>query len=376
MKKIICLTIFTLFFFISSQAQQYKAILPYEIIGGKMIVEIELNGVPKRAIFDTGAAKNTITEKVMNELGLAITSTQSVTDVNNNVSQYNKLIISELGLPNSPINFKGYDALVIQGNPFECLGVDVLIGSEIFARTILEIDNKTKTITVTSAEKQPACSLRASRQFIKSGYMPIVTVELDNVSIPTLFDTGFGGFFLLRNEDYNVNANTLNAISQSISEGSIGLGGKAADEQSHRVLVNKINFCVAKFNSVIVETSSSPFSLIGTKSLDYGKVTIDYSRQRFYFEPYEKEVIMPQPLNDYSMAVKDGKLNISTVWSSNKDGIENGDIVTHINGKPVPVMDFCESTTVGIKELKVKKQSVLTVMTKNGEKKIKYVNKK
>lgn len=376
MKRLICLVLFTLLCSANAFSQQYKAAMPYEMVGGKMVVEVELNGVKKRAIFDTGAAKNTITEKVMNELGLVVTSTQSVTDVNNNVSKYQKLSLEKLHLPNSEITFTGYDALVIEGNPFECMGVDVLIGSEMFAKTIVEIDHKNKTITVTSAEMQPKISLRASRQFIQNGYMPIISVDMENISLTTLFDTGYGGFFLLKKEDYLNNAASFNSVAQSISEGSIGLGGKAAAEQSHRIFVNKMNFNIAKFYGATIETSSSPFSLLGVKVLDYGKVTVDYARQRLYFEPYEKEMTLAAPLNDYSLTVKDGKLVVSTVWSSNKDGITNGDIVSHINGEKTPVLDFCESVTVGIKELKAKERATLTVVTKKGIKKINYLNKK
>lgn len=376
MRKIICTTLFTVFFLLSSFAQQYKALIPYEMVGGKMIIEVELNGVRKRAIFDTGAAKNTITEKLMNELRLSVTSTQSVTDVNSKKVDFKKSSIAELLLPNSNLIFKGFDALMVEGNPFECLGVEVLIGSEMFAQTIVEIDHKAKTLLVTSAEVQPKNSLRSSSQFVQNGFMPIITTNLDNIAISTLFDTGYGGFFLLKNEDYFENVASLNSIAQSISEGSIGLGGKSADELSHRVLVNKMSFTVGKFYGLVSETSSSPFSLLGMKVLDYGKVIIDYSRGRLYFEPYEKEVTLPKPLNDFGLTVKDGKMLISTVWSGNASGIANGDVVTHINRRPTPVLDFCESTTIGVKELKVKQRTTLTVSTKSGIRKIKYLNKK
>ena len=35
-------------------AQQYKAVLPYRVIGGKMIVDMVMNGTPRSFIFDTG----------------------------------------------------------------------------------------------------------------------------------------------------------------------------------------------------------------------------------------------------------------------------------------------------------------------------------
>ena len=35
-------------------AQQYKAVIPYRIVGGKMIVEMSVNGKMRSFVFDTG----------------------------------------------------------------------------------------------------------------------------------------------------------------------------------------------------------------------------------------------------------------------------------------------------------------------------------
>lgn len=37
-------------------AQQYKAVIPYRIVGGKMIVEMSVNGKMRSFVFDTGGA--------------------------------------------------------------------------------------------------------------------------------------------------------------------------------------------------------------------------------------------------------------------------------------------------------------------------------
>lgn len=375
MRRIIIASLLIIISF-TSFSQARKAVIPYEMVGGKMVIEIEVNGVRKKAVFDTGASKNSITEELMKELRLSVTSTQSVTDVNNNKSNYSISTIAELHLIDGDIRFKGYEALIMKTNPLECFGIDLLIGSEMFAKTIVTIDGKTKTITVTSSEIEPKLPLRNSAAFTKDDYMPLVRVDLDHVSVETLFDTGFGGFFHLRKEDYHKNNSSFNTIAESLSEGSIGLQGKSAGAISNRVLVNRLNFNGAKFFEVVVETRSAPYSLLGVRLLDYGKVTIDYARKRIYFEAYEKEVLFPKPLNDFSLMVENGNLLITKVWSSDMNGIKNGNIVTHINGKPVSGLDFCKSIIVGIPELEVKKRSILTVKTDEGVKKIKYSSKK
>ena len=73
-----------------------------------------------------------------------------------------------------------------------------------------------------------------------------------------------------------------------------------------------------------------------------------------------------------NLQVKDGDLVVATVWSAMKGVVEVGDKVVKINGKPTGKYDFCESIISGIPELKAKKKTKLTILTKDGEKVIVY----
>ena len=111
------------------------------------------------------------------------------------------------------------------------------------------------------------------------------------------------------------------------------------------------------------ETSTPPFTLLGVKLLDYGKVTLDYPRARFYFEAYESEYDLVSKHYNVALRVKDGELIISTVWTSMKGVVEVGHKVTKINGQPVGTYDFCESIINGIPELKAKKKIKISQIT-------------
>ena len=52
-------------------AQQYRTVLPYRMVGGKMVVEMEMNGTPRSFIFDTGG-RTALTGEVCEELGLVV----------------------------------------------------------------------------------------------------------------------------------------------------------------------------------------------------------------------------------------------------------------------------------------------------------------
>ena len=371
--RIITIWLFCMMTF-SVVAQQYKTVLPYRMVGGKMIVEMIMNGTPRSFIFDTGG-RTALTGEICEELGLTVTDSLVVTDVNSNQATYPIVVIESLLTPDGKINFKGVPALQLaQPSPFECFHADGLIGSDLLARTIVEIDGKAKTVTITSAEKASTISLRKMIPFVKAG-MPLISLKAGvGNNITCLFDTGCPGFFSLKNTDFEVlkSAAAFNILSEGYGEGSIGVAGMAAADVSYRVRFPLISVGSTKFKNVSSETSTPPFTLLGVRLLDYGKVTLDYPRTRFYFEAYEPENDLESKHYNVALRVKDGELFVSTVWSTMKGIVEVGDKVTKINGKPTGKYDFCESIINGIPELKAKKKTKLTIRTRQGEKVIVY----
>ena len=205
--------------------------------------------------------------------------------------------------------------------------------------------------------------------------MPIIAIQAGiGEGIKVLFDTGCPGFLSLKDTDFEKlkDKGVCSVLSEGFGEGSIGVAGMAAAAESYRVLFPRVNVGATKFNNVTVETSTPPFTLLGVKLLNYGKVTIDYPRARFYFEPYKPESDLAEKPHDVRLQVKDGDLVVAAVWGAMKDVGEMGDKVLKINGKPIGKYDFCESIINGIPELKAKKKTKLTVLTRKGEKVIVY----
>lgn len=355
-------------------AQKYKTVLPYRVVGGKMIVDLVMNGTSRSFIFDTGG-RTALTGEICEELGLTVVDSLVVTDVNSKKAAYPLVSIESLMTPDQKINFKHVSAMKLaKPSPFECFHTDGLIGSDLLVRTIVEIDGKNKTITITSAENPSTVSLRKMLPFTKSG-MPIILLQAGaGNNITALFDTGCPSFFSLKVSDYETLKTTgaFQVLSEGYGEGSIGVAGMAEADISHRVCLPVLSVGGTKFQNVTSETSTPPFTLLGVKLLDYGKVTLDYPRARFYFEANEAVNDLSSKHYNVALRVKDGELIISTVWSAMKGVVEVGDKVTRINGKPVRMYDFCESIVNGIPELKGKKKTRLTVQTKQGEKVIVY----
>ena len=172
-------------------AQQYKATIPYRIVGEKMVIEMKVNGNARPFIFDTGG-RTALTTKASQALQITATDSMKVTDVNNVESYYQTTRIENLTTPDDVINFKNAPSLIInEVKGWECFGVDGIIGSDLFANTIVSIDSQAKNIIVTSAEKPSTVSLRKMLNFTKGGGMPIINIQIAPVSnITVLFETG------------------------------------------------------------------------------------------------------------------------------------------------------------------------------------------
>lgn len=164
----------------------------------------------------------------------------------------------------------------------------------------------------------------------------------------------------------------MEVVSEGYGEGSIGVSGQADKASSYRVRIPLLSVGATKFRNVTTSTNNHPYTLLGVKLLQYGKVTIDYPRGRFYFEAFQPDNEINNQGNNFDLTVKDGDLFVSTVWSSTKGKIAVGDKVVKINGKPAKEYDFCESILNGIPELKEKKKTKLTIETASGVKDIIY----
>lgn len=164
----------------------------------------------------------------------------------------------------------------------------------------------------------------------------------------------------------------MEVVSEGYGEGSIGVSGQANKASSYRVRIPLLSVGATKFRNVTTSTNNHPYTLLGVKLLQYGKVTIDYPRGRFYFEAFQPDNEINNQGNNFDLTVKDGDLYVSTVWSSTKGKIAVGDKVIKINGKPAKKYDFCESILNGIPELKEKKKTKLTIKTASGVKDIIY----
>ena len=81
-----------------------RSVIPYRMVGGKMIVDMQMNGVSRSFVFDTGAGKTSLTGEVCDELGLATVDSMRITDVNSKQVAYPLVMIESLLTPDNNVS--------------------------------------------------------------------------------------------------------------------------------------------------------------------------------------------------------------------------------------------------------------------------------
>lgn len=345
---------------------------PYDVIGGKVRVEASINGSKKFFIFDT-SGQTAISYKYFQELGLQFTDSIRITDSNSNKKVMKTAKVKDFFFADTDYKIEGVKTLVLDAgnNIFDCFACDGLIGNDIFSRFIVEIDSKTKTITFKTTDEPVTISLRNMIKFNEGSVMPVFKLNLaGGTTLDVLFDSGAKSLLGLKSSECDRLIADSAIVEKSAGLGieSMGVNGVAVSQPLKKVEITSFNIGLTKFQHISAGISTPPESLLGLDLLQYGKVTIDYSRSRFYFEAYENKIISQQ-LKSWSvgLTVRDGRVFVSTLWGKMVNELHVGDEVLEIDNAPIPQTTFCESITKGMSVLSGKNEVLLKVKTQNGE---------
>lgn len=301
---------------LSLTAQGRVVKLPYKTVGGKMLVEMAVNGVVRPFIFDTGAARTSLTGEACREMGLAATDSIMARDATGKIAYYKLVKLASVTTPGGGFNFTGYSVMILpEYSPFACFEVDGMIGSDLLARLIVEIDGKEQMITLQTAEQESPIASSKMLPFMRAG-MPIIPLSAGagKSQLVCLFDTGCPSLLSLKKSDYEAlhAASALELVAEGNSVGAASIGGQAKASVLQRVRFPLLKVGDAQFKQVTAETATPPYTLLGLKLLNYGKVTLDYPRQRFYFEAYEQENDCTENRSDVGLTLKNRELVVGS----------------------------------------------------------------
>ena len=337
----------------SIKQESYFQKIPYQNIGGMLIVPVSINGKTYNFCFDTGAPL-AISDKIFKELNLPIIRQEKVRDASDRVEDTKVISLPELHLQG--ITFINTIGLVLneESDWIKCFGIDGFIGSNMLRNSAVKIDEQSKHIIITNNVERLSIKNGEWQDMKLDPYQsrPFIKIDLYQgeqvfVTDVVIFDTGFTGFYTMVTRFYNQCNDWCNTFFNdndcvffdkiAESEGSFTFSIYGVAENQRHLLLNipKLDINRTIFNNVVITATNDSTSRIGSELLQYGKVTLDFINKRFYFEAFE--YIAKDGLSERPWAIgttwQNDKLVVGIIWDKELESqINLGDEILSING--------------------------------------------
>ena len=346
----------------------------YEYVHDKIIIPVIVNGVKVKYIVDTGGQTGTIRENAVEMKAMSGGTSRGVSDLNGMSLAYEEAVLSNVQL-SSNYKLTQMKSMVFPSNGFfRELGVVGILGSDAFAQAVVTFDAREQIMIINYPYRPDRLKLTDGvEMFSGDTHHSIINVNLGGVEKQVLFDTGADGFLLLTANDFK----DIEAAGKGEKTAhGFGINGVGLEGLSHPVDMNKVNVkemtvLGKKFTNAGSVISDKSTTLVGVDLLQYGKVVIDYMRNRFYFFPFDSEIAdmggAPKTWN-VSILPANERFEITTVWDSMKDVVNFGDQVVDINGTDITKFPMSQSAVDSVMNA-IKENVGYIVVLKDGQKK-------
>lgn len=343
--KVFLCGIFTLAF-MSGYAQQQPAkrvcdTIHYEFIQDKIVIPVIVNGVKVKYIVDTGGQTGTDWEHVKAMGGVATGASNAISDHNDKKQLYQMAKVKNVQLsPNYMLAEMKTMVLPVIGS-FKSIGVVGILGGDAFAQSVVTFDAREQIMVINYPYRPDRLKITDGvEMFPGSTHHSIINMNLGGVEKRVLFDTGADGFLLLTADDFKdiEDAGRGEKTAHGFGINGVGLEGLSKPVEMSKVNVKEVTVLDKKFTNAGSVISDKSTTIVGGDLLEYGKVVIDYMRNRFYFFPFDSEIAdlggAPKTWN-VSILPANERFEITTVWDSMKDVVTFGDQVININGTDI-----------------------------------------
>ena len=343
--KVFLCGIFTLAF-MSGYAQQQPAkrvcdTIHYEFIQDKIVIPVIVNGVKVKYIVDTGGQTGTDWEHVKAMGGVATGASNAISDHNDKKQLYQMAKVKNVQLsPNYMLAEMKTMVLPVIGS-FKSIGVVGILGGDAFAQSVVTFDAREQIMVINYPYRPDRLKITDGvEMFPGSTHHSIINMNLGGVEKRVLFDTGADGFLLLTADDFKdiEDAGRGEKTAHGFGINGVGLEGLSKPVEMSKVNVKEVTVLDKKFTNAGSVISDKSTTIVGVDLLEYGKVVIDYMRNRVYFFPFDSEIAdlggAPKTWN-VSILPANERFEITTVWDSMKDVVTFGDQVININGTDI-----------------------------------------
>ncbi len=331
--------------------RNYFEEIKFHVSRGKILVPVTIEGKTYRFILDTGAP-NMISNELNDLLKHKASGSIGVRDASGNKEHLE--VVSLQSLKIGGVEFLETPSLVFdfRNDPvFKCYGIDGVIGSNILRKSVIQLDGRRKILKLSN--KVDGLSLSdatsTSMELLGNQKSPYIWIDLkgtDNARERVLVDTGMDKLYAISKTNYNIlkHKKLFQVMGRSIGAGSVGLFGKGLREEHYRLALPIFQIGSLTLTDLITTTSNDTDSKIGAELLSYGIMTLDYIKERFYFQVDSHIKDISNSDFGFTATVEGEKAVIGFVWDESlKDKIHYGDEILEVNGIPVGLCGFLAS---------------------------------
>ena len=311
--------------------------LPLEVLAHKLFVEVEVGGVPRRFVFDTGSP-SMMSADLAAELDLDVIDSRQGRDAHG--------ATVETGIVQSNLTLGGttFHKVPIFVADFpktaQCL-FDGVLGSELLPLCAWQIDLPDSRLRCSSKLAGLDHVEGARRQPLYTfGYphAPILDVRFaEKARSKALFDTGSPEYLAISPADFG-GAKRNGGVGRTVTgTGSIGgsLGGLAPEKDQLRVQLEALAIGDIELGRVGAPLRETSPSLVGASVLDHFVVTFDAKGSTAYFDRY-RDGPFARPSYGFGLSYEEA-VRVSLVWDdspADAAGLVVGQRVTALNGQP------------------------------------------
>lgn len=361
----VCATMFTV------AQTHFRTTVPYHDEVGKLIVSVQVNGQPARFLLDTGAPC-CITYSFAQRLGLKTGKALPGQDSNGQLVEAHLVTLDSLKLGN--ITFHSLQAMRWEkGNMTEQMGIDGIVGYNLFMMGIIKFDGRKSEFTFTSFSRDLGMQPSAALPLVPNKMVPLVPLQLGKATIDTvMFDSGASSFYEMSTASYlrfGKKHKDLRHLASGRGVLSMGAAGVAQESELHRLCIPKLRLAEAEFSDVTTITTNGGDSRVGSSILRYGDVVIDYPKCLFYYLPHksEEKPRLYQKEWDVVLIVQGEQIVAGIVWDE-KLPIRRGDRILAVNGQRTPErVDLRSATTRALFSMPGDKATITYLDTRKGE---------
>jgi hypothetical protein len=248
----------------------------------------------------------------------------------------------------------GITPWVDSNNPLSCVTENGLVGGNAMSDAVWQIDYQAKTVTVTASTDgidhvEGAIAIPYQPQQ-GLGETPIVGFALGNAGLPFIVDTGSSFGMVAAPADLERVGVTIPADAPTVKSRIAGAAGTFDLDLPYVTTsvglneTTKIDYPIAA-GDIVANVGN-----IGNAFLSQFVVTFDFPNTTIYLDPISNDGKVAPPTIPGATIGWDGKNaivgSVAVGSEADKAGLEVGDVVTEVDGKPITTQpEFCATFT-------------------------------